>query len=199
MFDLGSLGALDAYTAIVQGEFRNSYPGSHSIADMAVVLGEDMLKEICATSLGSAGPAMKKKIPCGIGTIGLIISATTYLHVAAKYLSVRYPAQLPASPHQQHGALTGRPGFALSLLSFILAEAIPIIQLPSHVDSIGVLCFAPLAIMLPGALRLYDRGSYRHDGTIEQKAMWYTRIMRACWHACDCEVYHRRVWKRSCW
>jgi hypothetical protein len=55
MFSLGALGgalsvvgwgALNTYTAVVQGNFRNSHPGCHSIADMSEVLGGVVLKEI---------------------------------------------------------------------------------------------------------------------------------------------------------
>ncbi len=55
MYSLGALGgalsvigwgALNTYTAVVQGNFRNSHPGCHSIADMAEVLGGVVLKEL---------------------------------------------------------------------------------------------------------------------------------------------------------
>jgi amino acid permease len=55
MFSLGALGgalsvigwgALNTYTAVVQGNFRNSHPGCHSIADMSEVLGGVVLKEL---------------------------------------------------------------------------------------------------------------------------------------------------------
>jgi hypothetical protein len=39
-------GALNTYLGIVQGDFRNSHPGCHSIADMATVLGGPILKEL---------------------------------------------------------------------------------------------------------------------------------------------------------
>lgn len=39
-------GALNTYTAMIQGDFRNSHPGCHSIADMAAVLGGTVLKEL---------------------------------------------------------------------------------------------------------------------------------------------------------
>ena len=55
MYELGALpGAinviawtlLNTYCAIVQGNFRNAYPGCHSIADMAQVVGGPILKEV---------------------------------------------------------------------------------------------------------------------------------------------------------
>ena len=39
-------GALNTYLAVVQGDFRNSHPGCHSIADMAEIIGGKVLKEI---------------------------------------------------------------------------------------------------------------------------------------------------------
>lgn len=37
---------LNTYCAIVQGNFRNRYPGCHSIADMAQVVGGSLVKEL---------------------------------------------------------------------------------------------------------------------------------------------------------
>lgn len=37
---------LNTYCALVQGNFRNAYPGCHSIADMAQVVGGPLLKEL---------------------------------------------------------------------------------------------------------------------------------------------------------
>lgn len=37
---------LDTYCAIVQGNSRNRYPGCHSIADMALVVGGPLVKEL---------------------------------------------------------------------------------------------------------------------------------------------------------
>lgn len=37
---------LNAYCAIIQGNFRNKYPGCHSVADMAQVVGGAVTKEI---------------------------------------------------------------------------------------------------------------------------------------------------------
>lgn len=38
--------ALNTYCAIIQGNFRNSHAGCHSIADMAYVVGGTWLKEV---------------------------------------------------------------------------------------------------------------------------------------------------------
>ena len=37
---------LNTYCAIIQGNFRNSHPGCHSIADMAHVVGGKWLREV---------------------------------------------------------------------------------------------------------------------------------------------------------
>ena len=55
MYDLGAFpgainligwGAINTYGAIILGDFRNSHPGCHSIADMAKVVGGPALREI---------------------------------------------------------------------------------------------------------------------------------------------------------
>lgn len=55
MFSLGALGGalsvigwglLNTYFAIVQGNFRNTHAGCHSIADMAFVVGGPIIREV---------------------------------------------------------------------------------------------------------------------------------------------------------
>jgi hypothetical protein len=128
-------------------------------------------KWVASPSLGSAGPTIKK-IAYGIGLIGLLVSATLYLHVAAKYLFVRI---LRKTRHLQqntvvHWGVWLSCTFGLAALAFILAEAIPIFNY--LIALTGSLCFAPIAIMLPGALWLYDHGHYK-SGTVAQKAMYW--------------------------
>jgi len=111
-------------------------------------------------SLGSAGPTLKK-VAYGIGLIGLIVSACLYLHVGSKYLFVRI---LRNSRHLQantvvHWSVWLSCTLGLASIAFILAEAIPIF---SYLIALtGSICFAPLAIMLPGWLWLHDHGSWR--------------------------------------
>jgi hypothetical protein len=52
---------------------------------LALVVYKWCGKWVASPSLGSAGPTIKK-IAYGIGLIGLLVSATLYLHVASKYL-----------------------------------------------------------------------------------------------------------------
>jgi hypothetical protein len=55
-------------------------------------------------------------------------------------------------------------------LSFILASAIPIFNY--LLAFLGSICFAPLAIMLPGWLWLYDHGSWRTGGFAKSVSYW---------------------------
>ncbi|RDW85501.1 hypothetical protein BP5796_03826 [Coleophoma crateriformis] len=126
---------------------------------------------VASPSLGSAGPTIKK-VSYGVGLIGLIVSAVLYLHVAAKYLFVRI---LRNTRHLQHNTMVHwvtwlSCTFGLCSLSFILAEAIPIFNY--LIALTGSVCFAPLAIALPGALWLYDHSHYR-SGTVGQKAIYW--------------------------
>jgi hypothetical protein len=95
-----------------------------------------------------------------LGLIGLIVSACLYLHVAAKYVFVRI---LRDSKHLQQNTLVHWGTWIgcttiLGAIAFILAEAIPIFNYLLALT--GSICFAPLAITLPGWLWLYDHGDY---------------------------------------
>jgi hypothetical protein len=57
----------------------------------------------------------------------------------------------------------------LGAISFILAEAIPIFNY--LVALVGSVCFAPLAMCLPGFLWLYSNSHYR-QGTFVQKIIY---------------------------
>lgn len=59
--------------------------------------------------------------------------------------------------------------FGLAAISFILAEAIPIFNYLLALT--GSICFAPLAIMLPGWLWAYDHPEWRR-GTMVQKIVY---------------------------
>lgn len=109
----------------------------------------------------------------GIGLIGLIVSACLYLHVAAKYIFVRI---LRDSPHLQSNTLVHWGTwlgctFGLASISFVLAEAIPIFNYLLALT--GSICFAPLAISLPGWLWMYDHGLYRKGSVWQQAFYWF--------------------------
>jgi hypothetical protein len=126
---------------------------------------------VASPSLGSAGPTIKK-VSYGIGLIGLIVSACLYLHVAAKYLFVRI---LRHSDHLQKNTLVHWGTWlsctlGLGSIAFILAEAVPIFNYLLALT--GSVCFAPIAIALPGWLWLYDFAHYR-KGNFKQKLLFY--------------------------
>ncbi|SMR44960.1 unnamed protein product [Zymoseptoria tritici ST99CH_3D1] len=129
-------------------------------------------KWVASPSLGSAGQTVKM-IAYGIGLIGLVVSACIYLHVAAKYLFVRI---LRNSRHLQKNTITHWSTwlgltFGLAFLSFILAEAIPIFNYLLALT--GSLCFAPIAIALPGWLWLHDHMHFRKGSSGQQMAFWF--------------------------
>ncbi|ORY65277.1 transmembrane amino acid transporter protein-domain-containing protein [Pseudomassariella vexata] len=119
-------------------------------------------------SLGSAGGTLKK-VSYGIALIGLMVSGCLYLHVAAKYLFVRL---LRGTKHLQSNTVTHWAtwlgcSISLGVIAWILAEAIALF---SYIIALtGSVCFAPMAIMIPAVLWLYDFWDYR-KGNIWQKA-----------------------------
>ncbi|KAF2086299.1 neutral amino acid permease [Saccharata proteae CBS 121410] len=129
-------------------------------------------KWVASPSLGSAGPTLKK-VSYGVGMIGLIVSACLYLHVAAKYVFVRI---LRNSRHLQantvvHWTTWLGTVIGLAALAFVLAEAIPIFNY--LIALTGSICFAPLALCLPGWLWLFDHGSWRKGSLQQQIAYWF--------------------------
>ena len=127
---------------------------------------------VASPALGSAGPVIKK-VSYGIGLIGLIVSACLYLHVAAKYLFVRL---LRNSRHLQRNTLVHWGTWlgctvGLSVIAFLLAEAIPVFNY--LVAFTGSLCFAPLALCLPACLWMHDHATWRSgQGVARMTAYW---------------------------
>lgn len=122
---------------------------------------------IASPSLGSAGTTIKR-VAYGIALPGLIISGCLYVHVAAKYLFVRI---LRTSRHLQANTLVHWGTWlsctiGMAAISFILACAIPIFNYVLAL--VGALCFAPLAITLPGWLWLYSHGHYWQGGILRK-------------------------------
>ncbi|KAI5271525.1 neutral amino acid permease [Aureobasidium subglaciale] len=126
---------------------------------------------IVSPSLGSAGPLIKK-ISYGIGLLGLLVTPALYTHCAAKYCFVRI---LRNSQHLQrstfvHFATWLGCTVVLSAIALILAAAIPIFDY--IIALAGSVCFAPLAIMLPACLWMYDFMEFRR-GTLLEKGAFY--------------------------
>ncbi|GAB1195593.1 hypothetical protein APSETT444_004854 [Aspergillus pseudonomiae] len=109
-------------------------------------------KWVASPSLGSAGQTIKM-VSYGVALVGLIVSATLYLHANTV---VHWGTWIAST-------------VILGALSFILAEAIPIFNY--LIALIGSVCFAPLAMSLPGWLWLYDHWHYK-NGTVKHKAVF---------------------------
>ncbi|KAK6076788.1 N amino acid transport system protein 9 [Seiridium cupressi] len=125
-------------------------------------------------SLGSAGGTLKK-VSYGIALIGLVVSGCLYQHVAAKYLFVR---MLRGTKHLQsntaiHWATWLGCSIGVGVIAFILAEAIAIFNY--LIALTGSICFAPMAISVPGILWLYDFSEYR-KGSLWQKTQYFFHI-----------------------
>lgn len=121
-------------------------------------------------SLGSAGGTLKK-VAYGIALIGLAVSGCLYQHVAAKYLFVRI---LRNTRHLQSNTVTHWVtwlgcSISLGVIAFILAESIAIFNY--LIALVGSVCFAPMALMIPGILWLHDFWEYR-KGTLWEKTMF---------------------------
>lgn len=131
---------------------------------------------VASPSLGSAGQTVKM-VAYGVGLIGLIVSACLYLHVAAKYVFVRI---LRGSKHLQantfvHWATWLSCTFGLAALAFVLAEAIPIFNY--LIALTGSVCFAPLAIALPGWLWIHDHKDWMRGSALKQVAFWFHAML----------------------
>ncbi|TKA36672.1 hypothetical protein B0A54_11915 [Friedmanniomyces endolithicus] len=126
---------------------------------------------VASPSLGSAGQTVKM-VAYGVGLIGLVVSACLYLHVAAKYCFVRL---LRNTHHLQENTLVHWATwlgltFGLASISFILAEAIPVFNYLLALT--GSICFAPIAISLPGWLWIHDHKPWMKGSAFQQVAYW---------------------------
>ena len=126
---------------------------------------------VTTPSLGSAG-GLIKKVSYGIALIGLVISGCIYLHLCAKYVFVRI---LRKSKHLQantfiHWATWLSAVWGLAAVAFLFSEGIPVYSWMAAIS--GAICFAPLSIMLPAYLWVYDHPEYR-KGRMGQKAIYW--------------------------
>ncbi|KAH9885344.1 transmembrane amino acid transporter protein-domain-containing protein [Xylariomycetidae sp. FL2044] len=126
-------------------------------------------------ALGSAGDTLKK-VSYGIALIGLIASGSINQHIAAKYIFVRL---LRNSPHLQSNTVTHWVTWmgcsvGIGAIAFILAESIAIF---SYILSLaGSVCFAPMALVMPGFLYLHDYAAYRR-GNLIQKTKYLLHVL----------------------
>ncbi|KAK5552266.1 hypothetical protein LTR46_009594, partial [Exophiala xenobiotica] len=131
-------------------------------------------KWVATPSLGSAGPTLKK-VAYGVGIIGLAISACLYVHIGAKYLFVRI---LRKSRHLQSNSIIHWGTWlactiGISIAGFLISSGIPIFNY--LLGLAGTLCFAPVAISLPGWLWCYDHPHY-WKGTLVQKSLYALHV-----------------------
>ncbi|KAI7372938.1 amino acid transporter, partial [Hortaea werneckii] len=101
---------------------------------------------VASPSLGSAGQTVKM-VAYGVGLVGLIEDTITHW---VTWLGLT---------------------FGLGALSFVLAMAVPIFQY--LIALTGSICFAPLAISLPGWLWIYDHKSWYKGSAFQQAAFWF--------------------------
>lgn len=140
-------------------------------------------KWIASPSLGSAGPRFNKAA-YGIALVSLFITACIWIHVAAKYCFVRL---LRGTKHLQQNSATHFATwfgctFGLSAIAFVIAAGIPIFN---YILSLaGALGFAPLTIVLPASLWIYENKEYRR-GDFETEDM-VLRPLRNVWAWCFC-------------
>ncbi|KAH8879159.1 hypothetical protein GQ53DRAFT_739160 [Thozetella sp. PMI_491] len=125
---------------------------------------------LATPAFGSAG-GLLKKISYGIALPGLVIGVGIYQHVAAKYLFVRV---LRNSPHLQkntvvHWVTWIGGNVLLGALGFIISEAVPILNY--LLGLAGAICFAPMSLVIPALLWMYDFPEYR-SGAPSSKAIY---------------------------
>ncbi|KAK8051776.1 Amino acid transporter- transmembrane [Apiospora rasikravindrae] len=131
-------------------------------------------KWVSNPALGSAGDLIKK-VSYGVALVGLIASGAINQHVAAKYVFVRL---LRNSRHLQSNTITHWATWvgstlAIGVVAFVLSESIAIFNYILALA--GSVCFAPMAIILPGFLYLHDLAAYR-KGTMLQRTKWTLHI-----------------------
>lgn len=135
-------------------------------------------KWIATPSLGSAGPLVKK-VAFGIALPSLIVSAGIFNHAAAKYAFVRL---LRNSPHfqqntWQHWTTWLGLNIAFGFLAFIIASAIPVFNYILALA--GSVCFAPMSLIFPAMMWMYDFGAQYKSGGLKEKAFYGFHILIA--------------------
>ncbi|KAH8656574.1 transmembrane amino acid transporter protein-domain-containing protein [Tricladium varicosporioides] len=132
---------------------------------------------IASPSLGSAGPLLKK-IGYGIALPSLVVSAGIFNHTSAKYVFVRL---LRNTEHLQSNSMIHWSTWigcnaGIGILSFILAEAIPVFNYILSLEA--ALFFAPMSLLFPAFFWMYDFKHYR-NGTVNQKMQYGAHILLA--------------------
>lgn len=143
---------------------RKASPEAWNFADISQSAGQTI--KMVAYGVALPGLIASGCIFAHVGsTRALVLASTNHImQVSGKYIFVRI---LRNSDHLQKGTLVhwsvwlGSVAFIV-ILAFIFAEVIPIFN--SIIALTGSVCFAPLNMILPGWLWLYDHGHYRRGG-----------------------------------
>ncbi|KAF7555716.1 hypothetical protein G7Z17_g1972 [Cylindrodendrum hubeiense] len=130
---------------------------------------------IATPSLGSAGPLVKK-VAYGIALPSLIVSAGIFNHAAAKYAFVRLfrnSSHFQANTWQHWTSWIGL-NITFGFLAFITASAIPVFNYILALA--GAVCFAPMSLMFPALMWMYDIGPKYRSAGFKGYAMWALHI-----------------------
>lgn len=117
---------------------------------------------VASPSLGSAGPTIKK-VSYGVALLGLFVRL------------LRHSSHLQSNSLVHWSVWLGCTG-GLCAVAFVIASGIPIFNY--LIALAGSLCFAPLAIVLPACLWIYDHQPYRQASTAKA-ALYYGHCLMA--------------------
>lgn len=134
---------------------------------------------IATPSLGSAG-ALVKKVAYGIALPSLIVSAGVFNHSSSKYTFVRI---LRGSRHLQentwqHWTLWLGLNIGFGLLAFIFASAIPVFNYILALA--GSVCFAPMSLIFPALMWMWDFGAQHKSGGVKGKTIYVLHLLILC-------------------
>ncbi|GKU08003.1 n amino acid transport system protein [Fusarium langsethiae] len=132
---------------------------------------------VASPALGSAGKTIKK-ISYGLALPGLIVSATLYTHVPAKYAFVRI---LRGSKHLSantftHWAVWLSCTFGMAIIAYVIASGIPVFG--GLVSLVGALLGTLQCMQLFGCLWLYDHWAEGKDKS--QRTTRWTMMVGWC-------------------
>ncbi|KAF5664787.1 neutral amino acid permease [Fusarium heterosporum] len=132
---------------------------------------------VASPALGSAGKTIKR-VAYGLALPGLIVSATLYTHVPAKYAFVRF---LRGSKHLSantftHWAVWLSCTFGMAIIAYVIASGIPVFG--GLVSLVGALLGTLQCMQLFGCLWLYDHWAEGKDKS--QRTTRWTAMVAWC-------------------
>ncbi|KAM0342563.1 hypothetical protein ACHAPU_009415 [Fusarium lateritium] len=132
---------------------------------------------VASPALGSAGKTIKR-VAYGLALPGLIVSATLYTHVPAKYAFVRF---LRGSKHLSantftHWAVWLSCTFGMAIIAYVIASGIPVFG--GLVSLVGALLGTLQCMQLFGFLWLYDHWAEGKDKS--QRTTRWTAMVAWC-------------------